>query len=974
MYLNRVFTLLLIFAGFFNSRGQDIFEAERGRVWVDSVSQGLTLEEKVSQLIFIRAAHYSDSVKADSLRQLIKDLRPGGLTFFAGTPHDQVLTINQLQAASKVPMLISIDAEWGLAMRLDSTIQFPYAMALGAVGDNDLIFQMGKEIARECRRMGIHMNFAPVADVNINPKNPVINYRSFGESPQAVAMKAVSYALGLQAGGVLPTAKHFPGHGDTETDSHLELPQLNFDRERLDSVELYPFRKLIEKGVSGIMTAHLSIPGMTDGKDLPATLSSSIITGLLRDELNFHGLLVTDALEMKGITRYFKDGAAAVESFKAGNDIILLPGDVEEARRELLAAFRSGILSVEDLDRRLKKVLFLKFQMGLDKYTPVKMENLTEELNSTEAMLLNRKLVESSLTLIRDENGLIPSMNLQENTFASISVGRDPTSIFQERLDDYTKVDHFNLGRNATDEDVDDLLKQLVKYDRLIVGLHDRFKRPLNQVIYSEPVFRFLKSLDSNKTIWVSFRNPYTLSELPFEQLKTVITTYFDSELTEDLAAQAVFGGIGLQGHLPVSVGASEAGDGIGTKGGTRLKYTIPEELGIRSDSLTSRIDRIVSLGLDSAAYPGAQVLIAKDGKVFYHKTYGYHTYDKIRQVKKDDIYDFASVTKITGPLPGLMLLHDQGKFSLDATLSDYVPEMRWSNKKNLRWRNILSHHARLKAWIPYWTTAIRKNGKYKRNTLTTVPDDDYPIELKGGLYLHKDYKKKIYRMIKKSPLNEKGGFLYSGLSFYLYPRLIEEKTGERYEDFLKGNIYKKIGAHSLTYNPSRFYDLDRLVPTERDTFFRKMQIHGVVHDEGAAMMDGVSGNAGLFGTANDLAKLMQMYLNMGSFGGEQIISFQTLRKFTGCQYCEEGNHRGLGFDKPLLENRENGTPAPSASYSSFGHSGYTGTFTWADPETGILFVFFSNRVYPTRLNRKLYTLNIRPQIHQVVYDMLNIR
>ena len=972
----RLIALLILFLPLVTIAQEfDFFAQEKENHWVDSIMAEMSLQEKVSQLIFVRVAHYSIEDKNDSLLNSVERLKPGGVVFFAGKPMEQAELTNNLQARSKVPLLVSIDAEWGLGMWLENTISFPYQIALGAIQDDNLIYKMGEEIARQCRRLGIHINFAPVVDVNNNADNPVINYRSFGESADNVARKGLMYARGLQNNMVLPTPKHFPGHGDTGVDSHFDLPVLDFTEERLNSVELYPFKSLIDEGVGGMMIAHLNVPVWEEREEVASSISEPIVTGVLKDQLGFRGLSFTDALEMQGITKHFPAGKAAVESFLAGNDILLLPADVEDAINEIASKVRTRDIDPAELEKRVEKVLRLKFRFGLSDMEPIKTDDLIADLNSPAAQLLNRQLIESSITLLKND-GTLPIKELQNKNVASISIGREVKTAFQDRLDDYTKVDHFNISHAAGKEDISEILNAVSNHNLVIIGVHDNSIRPRNTEILSQDV-RAMISMLSGRTevILASFRNPYTLNDESLLQADAIITPHFDTELSQDLTAQAIFGATDISGRLSVSINESyKSGHGIELKSVGRFKYTLPEEEGINGSELHDRISAIVREGLDSAAYPGAQVLVAKKGKIIYHETFGHHTYDRIREVSKDDVYDFASVTKITGGLPGLMLLHDQGKFSLDASLRDYFPLMKGSNKANIDWRLILSHHGRLMPWIPYWTTTFKKNGKFKSKTLSYTKDENFSIELKEGLYQHKDYRSKIYKMIRKSPLNEEEGYRYSGLSFYLMPEMVENLSGtEDFESYLKENLYQKLGAHTLTYNPSRFFDLEQLVPTENDTFFRKMQIHGVVHDEGAAMMQGVSGNAGLFGSANDLAKIMQMYQNMGKFGGERYISEYTLKEFTTCHYCEEQNHRGLGFDKPLLTNRENGTPAPSADISSFGHSGYTGTFTWADPKNEILFVFFSNRVYPTRLNTKLYSQSIRPRIHQVIYDLSGI-
>lgn len=455
------------------------------------------------------------------------------------------------------------------------------------------------------------------------------------------------------------------------------------------------------------------------------------------------------------------------------------------------------------------------------------------------------------------------------------------------------------------------------------------------------------------------------------EKFQAIIYSTSKSAQSFDAITQSLFGGRAFEDTLAYSVYGFEQGAGILTKGGLRFSFGNASDVGIDSAYLYSKIDSIALMAIDSGVAPGIQVLVARGGRIIMHKTYGYLTYENQEPVTKDLLYDFASITKITGALPALMQLYDQDKFSLDATMGTYLPYFAKGNKKNLQYRQVLSHNARLKAWIPYWTTTIKKNGKYKKKTLSHDSTTNYSVKIVDKLYLYNEYRDNIYKQIKKSSLREKSGYKYSGLSFYLYPEIIEKITKTDFESYVKLNVYKPLGASSITYNPLRFYSLDRIVPTEIDTFFRMAPLRGTVHDEGAAMMKGISSNAGLFGTTIDLAKIMQMYLWKGSFGGEQLISKNTMEIFTGCHYCNEGNRRGLGFDKPVLENKANGSTAIEASDHSFGHSGYTGTYAWADPKNGVLFIFMSNRVYPTRNNPKLYQLNIRPAMHQVIYDAI---
>ena len=953
------------------------FNQHKEQRWVDSVMSKLNTSQKVAQLVVFPAYSNKTVAYEDSLVAHVKEMQYGGTVFFQGRPEKQLELTKKLQGASSIPLMVSVDGEWGLGMRLENTISFPYQMALGAIGDNDLIYEMGKEVARQARRMGIHINYAPVVDVNNNPDNPVINYRSFGENKSKVAEKGTAYMRGMQDNGVVAVAKHFPGHGDTNVDSHEALPVIKHSRERLDDLELYPFKRLIDEGVGGIMVAHLNIPALDNEKGSVSSLSSNVVGGLLHNELGFQGLSMTDALNMKGATNNAGPGEIALKSFLAGNDLLVMPTPPDAAVKRITEEVKRGRIKTSELDRKCRKVLTFKYRLGLNKPVSLTTEGLLDDLNTNQAKLLNRKLIENSLTVLENKDNLLPLKRLDTLNIATVSIGADRQTVFQNTLEKYTQAGHYQLLKNASSKEIEEVEKELSGHNLIIVGLHDTGARPYNTKGYGEEAIGFINGLlQTKKVILVSFRNAYTLNNYSgLSNAAAVVTSYFDNEDTQDLSAQLLFGGIGASGRLPVSINDKyREGEGIDTEGGLRFKYTLPEEVGISEKELVSRVDAIVKEGLDMEAYPGAQVLFAKDGKVFFHKAYGHHTYDKTRPSKHDDLYDYASVTKITGTLPAIMKLHDEGKFELDATLGEYVPEMKGSNKADVDFRHLLAHYGRILPYITYYTSTYKKNGSYKKNTLSQAPSEAFNIQLTDNLYLHKDYKQKIYKAIKKTPLLDKKEYRYSGLVFNLTPRIVEEKAGEDYETYVKKNFYHKLGAYTITYNPLRFFPLERIVPTEKDTFFRNVQIHGVVHDEAAAMHGGVSGNAGLFSNANDLAKIMQMYMNMGTYGGERYIQEHTLRKFTSCQFCEEGNRRGLGFDRTLLENKENGTPAIDAGNNSFGHTGYTGMFTWADPDSGLLMVFCSNRVYPTRTNTKLYTNNIRPRIHQVVYDLLKER
>lgn len=942
--------------------------------WVDSIMKSLSPDERIAQLIMVAAySNRGDDHKQEILK-LIKEQNIGGLIFFQGDPETQVRLMNEYQNTSKVPLLGAIDAEWGLGMRLDSTISYPFQMALGAIKDNALIYEMGTEVARQIKRTGLHVNFAPVVDVNNNPKNPVINFRSFGEDKYNVAEKSVAYMKGMQDNSVMTTAKHFPGHGDTDTDSHFALPQINHSIERLDTLELFQFRKVIEAGIGGIMVAHLNIPAL-DSTGIPSTLSKPIITDLLKNKMGFEGLIVTDAMNMKAITNTHSPGIVDKDAILAGNDLLEFTENVPKAISEIKKAIKQGLITQEEIDRRVRKVLAVKQWVGLDKYKPITSKNIVTELNTPEARLLNRKLTAASLTVLKNDTNLLPFRQLDLVKFASVSIGAENETPFQKSLKLYTEVEDFQLPLKATPEQVLELKKKLNDFDYIITGIHDTSKFPRNRLELSISVQEFISELtEKENTVFAFFKNPYVLNDIEnIEKTSGLIVAYQDNKNTQELTAQLIFGGIGANGKLPVSIGEKfQSGDGLDIKGGLRFSYTIPEAAGMDSRILIGGIDSLMQQAMQIKAIPGGQVLVAKDQKVVFYKAYGLQSYSDTIKVKKDDLYDLASVTKISSAMAALMKLYDEGRFDLNGTLADYLPKFKHSNKADITFRDILTHQARFRPWIPFYQDMYRKNGGFKWWTVKKDSSARYPIKITENMFLHRNYSDKIVKEIRKTPLLEKKAYVYSDFFFILSPRVVESMVEEDFEDYLQSNFYQPLGATTITYNPLNKFMLKEIVPTENDYYFRHIPIHGTVHDEAAIMLGGVSGHAGLFANANDLAKLMQMYLNMGEYGGKRYIEEETLRNFTKTQFPDSDNKRGLGFDKrrPDKNGIVNNT-APDASDLSFGHTGFTGTMVWMDPEADLLYIFLSNRVTPTRENHRLYHLNTRTQIQQILYDSL---
>ncbi len=939
--------------------------------WGDSILSSMDLDEKIAQLMMVTAYPKQGKAHKKQLINLVKTYKPGGILVMQGEAIETAKFINELQAASEVPLLVAIDGETGLGFRLDSTINYPNAQALGAIQNNKLLYQMGRDMAQQFKAMGIQMNFAPVCDINTNPKNPVINFRSFGEDKYNVTRKTLNIAMGLQDEGVIPVIKHYPGHGDTSTDSHYALPVLNHPKERIKNMEMYPFQSLIDSGVTGVMTAHLHVKAF-DSTPTPSSLSASIIKNYLADSLGFKGLIITDAMNMKGVAK----PGAELEALIAGNDMVEFVLNLKNAISSVKEGVKNKQLSEDEINKKCKKILALKKWCKLDNYAPRDTIGLNNKLNTPAYQVTLRKLVSQSLTILSDS--ILPIENFDTLKIATVSIGEASLTHFQEMVSNYVQADHYHLPKNASNEELTNLLNKLKPYNLVIGGIYGIKVYPPNKYGVSNTQAKAVAQVAlQKKAVFVLFGNVYSLKHFKgIEKAQGLVLAYQDSKLAQKLSAQLLFGAIETEGKLPVHVNTHfPLNFGFPLKKNSILRYGIPEEVGINSRFLTEKVDSIALLGVDSAAYPGCQVLIAKDGNIIFHKCYGYHTYLNEKKVEPKNIYDWASITKITGPLPALMKLVDENKFQLDVPLSNYWPGLKNSNKKYIKVRDVLAHQGKLQAWIPYWHSTLRNSGKLRSRVFKNHPTEKYNLRVSSNLYMNKRFTRNIFEEIKSSPLLKRKKYEYSGLAFYLFPSIIKNLAGENYETYLNSHFFAPLGAHSVMYNPYQKYPLSQIVPTEEDDFFRKELLQGYVHDEGAAMMGGVSGNAGLFGTITDLAKIMQMYLQGGYYGGKRYLSEKTINEFTRLQFPENKNRRGLGFDKPYIDNHKNeledSYPATDASVKSFGHSGYTGTFTWADPENNLLFIFFSNRVYPTRENSKIYGLNIRTAMHQSIYDSI---
>lgn len=936
--------------------------------WVDSAYAALSPRERIGQLLMIRAHSDRDSAFESEVERQIRQYGVGGLCFFQGTPEKQAALTNRYQAASeRLPLMIAMDAEWGLGMRLkNACISFPSQMALGALQDESAIYDMGREIARQCRRLGVHVNFAPVADVNNNPANPVINHRSFGEDLDNVIRKSVRYAAGLQDGGVLACAKHFPGHGDTDKDSHFDLPIIRHDRRRLDSLELKPFRALIQSGIGSVMVAHLHIPTLDDRPNRPSTLSENTIHRLLRRQLDFEGLVFTDAMEMKGVSKFFSAGKAEVEALHAGNDVILLPADIEKTIEAIEKALADGYLDARKTADSVKRVLRAKYRLGLRAPQRVETANLRQELNTPEALLLKRRLIESSLTLARDRDHVVGFRDLGTTRIAVVSLGDTSANAFAQYCGFYAPADIFSAAGELSAEQSQALLDKLRPYDVVIVGLFqnsikasENYGVPPSHIAWTQTLNR------ETQVVLVVLGNPYLLGY--FDETPTVLAAYSTDTLAQQLAAQALFGAVELRGRLPVTASpAARFGQGLDRTypQGMRLAYDTPESAGLRSDTL-AKIDDIAAEMIASGAAPGCQILVARNNRIVWHKAYGYTDYTGTVPVSLQHLYDLASVTKVTATTVSLMHLRDRQLFHPDSAVGAYLPQLRKKPKGRLPMRQVLAHHAGLQAWIPFYKQTLDKQGQPLRALYSPTPRPGFDVPVARSLYLRNDWRDTLWQQIYRSESGATGKYRYSDLGMLLAMQAVENQSGKSLERYARENFYAPLGMGSTVFAPWRYRWESRCVPSEEDNYFRRERLQGYVHDMAAAMLGGEAGHAGLFGNANDLAKLFQMLLNGGSYFGECFLNEATVQEFTANQY---GSRRGLGFD--LKETAPGASPnmCVSASPRTFGHLGFTGTCVWADPEQNLIFVFLSNRTYPSMDNNKLITGNYRPRIQEVVY------
>jgi len=933
--------------------------ADSAALWADSIMKGMDLHARVAQ-IFVPRLDAADNASGHALlRRMAADEQIGGILLGKGTMKAYANMINYAQSQARIPLLVTLDGEWGLAMRCSDAPEFPRNMTLGAISDERLVEEYGREVARECRAMGIHVNFAPVLDVNSNPENPIIGERSFGGNAANVARLGTAYARGLGQGGVLSVAKHFPGHGDTSTDSHKTLPTVGHSRQHLDEVDLLPFNAYIKAGMPGIMVGHLSVPAL-DKSGTPASLSVPVTTGLLKGELGFTGLVFTDALNMKGADSKVNN---CVRAIKAGADVML--GSASPARdiKAVVAAVESGKLNREEIDSRCRKMLIYKYRLGLNHGT-VRADAGKVNTPATEAVII--RLSRAAITLLTNSGDILPLRGLDSQKIAVTAIGSKKPEKFIKMCSRYTDID------------VTSASAAIKKHDIVIAAVTD----------HSAASVQALASLTSSNAnvVAVFFINPYKIAKFAktIKGAKAVVEAYEMLPALQDAAAEAIFGGISVSGHLPVSVdGFMPESAGL-TTGKSRLGFSTPAAEGI-DPKMTANIDSIVTKALHTKAFPGCQVLVAKNGEIVHNRSYGTLDYEHSDSVDERTLYDLASVTKATAMVAGMMKAHDMGLFSIDEPLDKFIAATAGTPLGDVTIRDLLLHRSGLPAGISI-PKLMLDTASYSGPVTRGRQDDVYSIRIEPGVWgnsrarlnpeLADDHATPkhpisaaerlwvgdctydtIMQTIYNTPLRRRGTYLYSDLNFALLMNAEEEMTDHLHDDFVAHGIFRPIGAYNTLYRPvENGIDRCRIAPTENDRFLRRQTMRGYVHDELACFSGGVQGNAGLFSNALDLAKLLEMFRRRGNYGGEQILSPATVDLFTGTR--DGAGRRALAFDL------DRGGAGSAATY---GHTGFTGTCFKVDPQSGLVFIFLSNRIHPSRTNPAFAGSDIRNRLWQEI-------
>lgn len=892
----------------------------------------------------------------------------GSLTFTNGSPVRQAKLINRFQAKAKLPLLIGQETEWTLST-IDSLLNFPSPLLLGAIRNDSLLYALGAEIARQMKLLGLHINFASLHDHQSKTPNQIIDYHTLGENNLRVANKASALVRGMRDNEILTCIKYFTLKGVTITDVQKGWPVIS---PRIDSIKMYPFQKLIDQDVSGIISASAEVPlllyqpvNLAKKNNYNATVLSSLFVGdWLKKEMNFKGLSYADVRSTKSIAEKFKEGDAEMFTFQTGNDVLMNPYDISAAIRRIKKLIRKDERYQNQLNTSVRKILAAKFDAGLWKKQVVPTDNLLARLNTIESQLLNQKLLQATATVLQNKNKTLPIRILENKKFAYITTeGSEPTDAFYNALTRYVNIDFHDL---ANQTDVVQFTKELSEHAVIIVGIF-----PQTSPASIERLTGIFKNLPPTSEVILSdFGNELFLSTM--SQFPTVLTGYMPTKQMKQIVAEVIFGGFKADGILPFTALALREGTSTVTEKINRLVYGFPEEAGMDSRVL-SKIDSIAKQAIKKLATPGCQVLVARNGKVVYNKSFGFQTYENQSAVTDHTLYDLASLTKVSATLQAVMFMHEKGLIDINKKVSVYLPELKESNKKDITIIEMLTHQAGLVPFIPLWPQTM-KDSIFLPHYYSRSRSASYPLQVASGLYTLPVMQDSIWSWIIKSKMGEKPPrtpypYRYSDLGFMILQKLAERILNQPLNDFLQQNFYDPLGAQTTGFNPLEHFSKHTIAPTEQDNIYRKSLVVGTVHDERAAMMGGVSGHAGLFSNANDLAKLAQMLLQDGQYGGYQYYKPETVKLFSTKTF--EKSRRGLGWDKPIQSDWSSPTSL-MASPKTFGHTGFTGTCLWVDPEFNLIYIFLSNRVFPDR-NNKLLNTNIRTRIQDVIYQSIFI-
>lgn len=955
----KFFWLFLILLCSFSAYTQQIEFSEDDKAWARKELSKLNWKEKIGQLFMVDISPMLDqTAKKKKVLELIKKHHIGGIIIMKGEYSLTSDWIREFQKASETPLFVAIDGEWGIHMRIAGTTKFPYALTLGAIKDNKYIYAMGQAIAKDCKRLGIHINFGPVMDVNVNPQNPVINYRSFGESKTNVASKGIQYALGMQDIGVMPCLKHFPGHGDTDVDSHFDLPTIDKPIDVLKNLELFPFQEAIRRNIWGIMVAHLKVPALDP--DAPSSISKKTISNLLKEEMGFEGLVFSDAMNMKGLTTNASPGQLELDAYLAGNHILLMSENVDKGISAIESYVKSSSETKDELNERVMKILLFKHKLNAHilpeiNYAP----------NEDENIKLSELLYEKSMTMLSEDQ--VPIDNWMDQTKKTVFISlSDVNTELRKNLEKTTNFTFFNLPKTAPVEQFNNAIAELRNFDNIIISYHDLSQSSSKNFGLNPTQIEFIQKLQSKDNVlnlW--FGNPYGLK---YFKDANILLTYEDNSITQNVVYRLLSNKAVLEGRMPVSVNEFKAGMfHWPSKTPKTLISEIPiDESKMDKATIMMRIESLCNEIVYDGVAPGLQLVVLHKGKQLFNKSYGKHTYaSESPSVKNSDIYDLASLTKILSTTLAAMKLVESGQLDIHKTVGDYLYLDDSSTIRNIFIYQLLTHEAGLTPFIAFYQRFGFENYyQYFSNTRT----DEFPIQVADAMYLRRDYKDSMWHEMSHHELKNIGSYKYSDLSMYILQKIMESITGMPLNQYVSKSFYKKMGI-GLTYLPLEKYQNTKILPTEYDAKFRVQQIHGFVHDQGCALYGGVCGHAGLFGNATDVAKIMQMLLNGGKWNGIQFLQPETITKFAEQQRV--GSRRGLGFDKPNFEDPSNSPCAEDASFATFGHTGFTGTCAWADPFNELVYVFLSNRVYPSTDNKKLARGNYRERLQSLFYKYI---